>query len=152
MINGLKEWLLQLPDVVEAPHSFGGTEYQVNGRQFMHNHGPRYLDVHLSREDQERVIGEGKGERHRFTPARAGWVTFYIRSEGDVETPKELITLAYHDARKITAFRKQHSSPWYSADQVSTGATPGRRISVLTCTWPRSSTLEVHECYRLSLR
>jgi len=26
------------------------------------------------------------------------------------------------------------------------------RISVLTHTWPRSSTLEVHECYRLSLR
>ena len=62
---GLREWLLQLPDVVEAPHSFGGTEYQVNGRQFMHNHGPRYLDIHLSREDQERVIRESKAERHR---------------------------------------------------------------------------------------
>ena len=105
VIGGLKEWLLRLPDVVEAPHSFGGTEYQVNGRQFMHNHGPRYLDIHLSREDRERVIREGKAERHRFTPARAGWVTFHIRSDGDVETAKELITLAYNDARKITVFR-----------------------------------------------
>jgi hypothetical protein len=110
VINGLKEWLLQLPDVVEAPHSFGGTEYQVNGRQFMHNHGPRYLDIHLSREDQERVLHEGKAERHRFTPARAGWVTFHVRSDGDVETVKELITLAYNDARKITEFRKQRLS------------------------------------------
>jgi hypothetical protein len=110
VINELKEWLLQLPDVVEAPHSFGGTEYQVNGRQFMHNHGPGYLDIHLSREDQERVIREGKAERHRFTPARAGWVTFHLRSDRDVETAKELITLAYNDARKITAFRRQRLS------------------------------------------
>ncbi len=107
MINELKEWLLQLPDVVEAQHSFGGTEYQVNSRQFMHNHGPKYFDIHLSREDQERVLREGKAERHRFTPARAGWVTFQIRSDKDVETAKELITLAYNDARKITSFRKQ---------------------------------------------
>ncbi len=111
MINGLKEWLLQLPDVVEAPHSFGGTEYEVHGRQFMHNHGPRYLDIHLSREDQERVLLDGKAESHRFTPARAGWVTFQIRSDGDVETAKELITLAYNEARKITAFREKHLSP-----------------------------------------
>src|SRR2546425_9695123 len=110
VISGLKEWLLQLPDVVEAPHSFGGAEYQVNGRQFVHNHGPRYLDIHLSREDQERGIREGKAERHRFTPARARWGTFRIRSDWDVETAKELITLAYNDARKITAFRKQHLS------------------------------------------
>src|SRR3989449_5259171 len=110
VISGLKEWLLQLPDVVEAPHSFGGTEYQVYGREFMHTHGPRYLDIHLSREDQELVLREGKAERHQFTPARAGWVTFHIRSDGDVETAKELITLAYNDARKITAFRKQRLS------------------------------------------
>jgi len=110
MINGLKEWLLQLPDVVEAPHSFGGTEYQVNSRQFMHTHGPRYLDIHLSREDQERVILGGKAERHRFTSARAGWVTFHIRSDGDVGSAKELITLAYNEARKITAFRQRRLS------------------------------------------
>ena len=84
-----------MPDVVEAPHSFGGIEYRVNGRQFMHNHGPKYLDIHLSREDQERVLRDGKAERHRFTPARAGWVTFHMRSDGDVGSAKELITLAY---------------------------------------------------------
>ena len=111
MTSGLKEWLSQLTDVVEAPHSFGGTEYQVHGRQFMHNHGPRYLDIHLSPEDQERVLREGKAEPHRFTPARARWVTFRIRSDEDVDTAKELITLAYNDARKITAFREQRLSP-----------------------------------------
>jgi Family of unknown function (DUF5519) len=110
MISGLKKWLLQLPDVVEAPHSFGGTEYQVHGRQFMHSHGPRYLDIHLSREDQERILHEGKAEPHRFTPARAGWVTFHIRSEEDVGRLKEIITLAYNDARKITAFREKRLS------------------------------------------
>jgi len=68
----------------------------------------------LSREDQERVIREGKAERHRFTPLRAGWVIFHVRSYGDVETAKELITLAYNDARKVTAFENNaflHDSP-----------------------------------------
>jgi len=120
VINGLREWLLQLPDVVEAPHSFGGTEYQVNGRQFMHSHGPRYLDIHLSREDQERVLREDKAEQDRFTPARAGWVTFHIRSDEDVEIAKELIMLAYNDARKITAFRKQRFLRNNLLSQVST--------------------------------
>src|SRR2546428_13983027 len=58
--------------------------------------------------------------QHRFTPARAGWVTFHIRSDEDVEIAKELIMLAYNDARKITAFRKQRFLRNNLLSQVST--------------------------------
>jgi len=66
----------------------------------MHSHGPAYLDIRLSKEDQERVLREGMAEPHRFAP-QAGWVTFRIRSEKDVEVAKEVILLAYGNAEKL---------------------------------------------------
>ncbi len=48
--QNLKNWILQLPEVVEAPHRFGGTQFQVNGLEFMHFHGDTFLDIRLSKE------------------------------------------------------------------------------------------------------
>ncbi len=42
---------------------------------------------------------EGRAEPHRFAP-QAGWVTFRIRGDGDVEKAKEIIQLAYNNAEK----------------------------------------------------
>ncbi len=46
------------------------------------------------------MLKEGKADPHRFAP-QAGWVTFRIRSERDVEAAKELIRLAYDNAEKL---------------------------------------------------
>ena len=66
----------------------------------MHTHGTSHLDIRLSKEAQESMLKEGKAEPHRFAP-QAGWVTFRIRSEGDVEAAKDLIRLAYDNAQKL---------------------------------------------------
>ena len=105
MSKSLQDWILQLPNVSKASHRFGGTEYQVYGLEFMHSHGPSYLDIRLSKEDQERVLKENRAEHHRFAP-QAGWVTFRIRSEQDVENVKELIRLAYDNADKLMSAHK----------------------------------------------
>lgn len=105
----LDEWILQLPNVTLAPHRFGGTEYRVQGREFMHSHGPAYLDIRLSMQDQARVLKEGRAETHRFAP-QAGWVTFRIRSEADVEAAKELVRLAYENAERLVAGHRQPSA------------------------------------------
>ena len=102
MDKSLQDWILQLPNVAKASHRFGGTEFQVHGLEFMHSHGASHFDIRLSKEDQERMLKEGKAEPHRFAP-QAGWVTFRIRSEGDVEAAKELIRLAYDNAGKMMA-------------------------------------------------
>ncbi|HMB67412.1 MAG TPA: luciferase family protein [Candidatus Bathyarchaeia archaeon] len=102
MDESLQDWILQLPNVTKASHRFGGTEFQVHGLEFMHSHGSSYLDIRLSKQDQERMLREGKAESHRFAP-QAGWVTFRIHSEGDVEAAKELIRLAYDNAGKMMA-------------------------------------------------
>ncbi len=65
----------------------------------MHSHGSSYLDIRLSLVDQARVLREGCAEPHRFAP-QAGWVTFRIRGEGDVERAKEIIRLAYDNAEE----------------------------------------------------
>ena len=105
MNESIESWILQHPNVTKAPHRFGGTEYQVQGLEFMHTHGPSYLDIRLSKEDQERVLREKKAEHHRFAP-QAGWVTFRIRSESDVENAKELIQLAFDRASKLMSAHK----------------------------------------------
>jgi len=46
------------------------------------------------------MLKEGKADPHRFAP-QAGWVTFRIRSERDVEAAKELIRLAHDNAEKL---------------------------------------------------
>jgi len=95
-------WILQLPNVTKAAHTFGGTEFQVQGLEFVHTHGTSHLDIRLSSEDQERILKEGKAEPPRFGPP-AGWVTFRIRSEGDVDAAKELIRLSCDDAQNMMA-------------------------------------------------
>ncbi len=101
-VKGLKEWILQLPGVSEAPHRFGGTEFRIQNLEFMHTHGPAQLDIRLSKEDQARVLKEGKAQHHRASVHhKAGWVTFRIRSEKDLEAAKELIQLAYNNKRQL---------------------------------------------------
>jgi Family of unknown function (DUF5519) len=100
--ESLQDWILQLPDVTKASHRFGGTEFQIHGLEFMHTHGTSHLDIRLSKQDQERILNEGKAEPHRFAP-QAGWVTFRTRLEGDAEAAKELIRLAYDNAEKTIA-------------------------------------------------
>jgi len=100
MTRSLQDWILQLPSVTKASHRFGGTEYQIHGLEFMHSHGHDFLDIRLSKEDQERVLQEGKAESHRFAP-QAGWITFKIKSEDDIEAAKVIIRLAHNHAERM---------------------------------------------------
>jgi len=103
LAESLQDWILQLPNVKKASHRLGGTEYQVHGLEFMHTHGTSQLDIRLSKEDQERMLKEGKAEPHRFVHHQAGWVVFRIRTQDNTETAKELIRLAYDNADKLMA-------------------------------------------------
>jgi len=70
----LQDWILLLPNVTKALPRFGGTEFQVHGLEFMHTHGALQLDIKLSKQDQERMLKEGKAEPHSFvtSPSRLG--------------------------------------------------------------------------------
>ena len=100
LFRSLMEWVLQLPDVTQATHRMGGTEFRVHGLEFMHSHGPSFLDVRLSPKEQARVLREGKAEHHRAdVHHQEGWVSFTIEGKETVERAKELVQLAYENAK-----------------------------------------------------
>ena len=101
-IVALRLWIENLPDVTKAPHRFGGVEFQVQGLEFMHFHGESHMDLRLSKEDQARILNEGKAQRHQFAP-EAGWVTLRIGTEKDLENAREVIQLAYARSKTIMA-------------------------------------------------
>jgi hypothetical protein len=98
LFEDLKTWILQLPGVTQATHRFGGTEFQVDGLEFMHHHGPSFLDIRLSKTDQTIALKKGTVIPHRFAP-QAGWVSFRVDKVDDLGPAKELIQLAYDNAR-----------------------------------------------------
>ena len=104
----LKSWILQLPGVTEAPHRFGGTEFQVDRLEFMHSHGNSFLDIRLSKLDQARVLKDGSALPHRFAP-QAGWVSFRLGKAEDVDGAKRLVQLAYDNAKRT--MEAQRSKP-----------------------------------------
>jgi hypothetical protein len=70
IFESLKTWILQLPGVGEAPHRFGGTEFQIEGIEFMHSHGHSWLDIRLSKLDQASVLKTREALPHRFAPPK----------------------------------------------------------------------------------
>ena len=97
----LKAWILELPDVTDTVHRLGGTEFRVNGVEFMHSHGSSRLDVLLSKEDQSSELKAGQALRHRAdVHDEAGWVSLRIESSKDLTNAKRVVELAYEYSRK----------------------------------------------------
>jgi hypothetical protein len=97
----LKGWILELSEVTEALHRLGGTEFRVNGVEFMHSHGPSWLDIRLSKEDQSLVLKAGQALRHRAeVHDLAGWVSLRIESSKDLTNAKKVVELAYEYSKK----------------------------------------------------
>src|SRR3989442_10243805 len=102
--ESLRAWILRLPGVREAPHRVGGIEFQVDGVEFMHSHGPSWLDIRLSKEDQASVLKTGQALLHRAqVHSEAGWVSLRIENSQDLGKAKKVIQLAYEKAKKNLA-------------------------------------------------
>jgi len=111
LFENLKTWILQLPGVTQAAHRFGGTEFQVEGLEFRHHHGPSFLDIRLSKGDQATALKNGIALPHRFAP-QAGWISFRIEKAEDLDPAKKLILLAYENARtSMEAHRTRRVQP-----------------------------------------
>ena len=98
LFENLKAWILKLPGVSQSPHRFGGTEFRVEGLEFMHHHGPSFLDIRLAKNDQAIALKSGRAIPHRFAP-QTGWVSFRIEKPEDLESAQKLIQLAYENAK-----------------------------------------------------
>ncbi len=61
---------------------------------FMHIHGHGHCDIRLPKGDQARVLPEGKARPHRWAP-EAGYVTFIVDDEEDLEPAMDLIRMSH---------------------------------------------------------
>src|ERR1051326_1355260 len=92
----LRQRILNLPGVTERENAGIHEDAFFAGRtMFMHIHGHGHCDIRLSKEDQDRVLAEGKARPHRWAPEQ-GYVTFIVRRETDLEPAMELIRMSRH--------------------------------------------------------
>jgi len=66
----------------------------VGRTMFMHIHSFGHCDIRLPRNIQQEVLEKGEAQRHRWAP-EAGYVTFVVRKEADLDPVMELIQASY---------------------------------------------------------
>jgi len=93
--QALRQRILNLPDVTERQNAgIHEDAFFVGRTMFMHIHGHGHCDIRLAREDQERVLAEGKAHSHRWAPER-GYITFVVRNENDLAPAMGLIQMSH---------------------------------------------------------
>ena len=91
----LRERILSLSGVTERPHAgIHEDAFFVGRAMFMHIHGHGHCDIRLPKDIQQRVLAEGRARPHRWAP-QAGYVTFRVNTESDLEPAMELIRMSH---------------------------------------------------------
>jgi len=91
----LRQRILALPGVTERPNAgIHEDAFFVGRTMFMHIHGRGHCDIRLGADDQQRVLEHSKARRHRWAP-EAGYVTFVVNAQADLEHALELIRMSH---------------------------------------------------------
>ena len=91
----LRQTILALAGVTDRPNAGIHEDAFFVGRiMFMHIHGHGHCDIRLAQEDQQRVLAKGQARPHRWAP-EAGYVTFLVNVEEDLEPAMELIRMSH---------------------------------------------------------
>ncbi len=93
-IEELKQTLTSWPGVKANPHRFGGTEFNLGKVEIGHMHSSGMVDIPFNSKIRTQLLAEKRVEPHHLLPD-TGWITFYIRSDADVEQAIWLFRLSY---------------------------------------------------------
>jgi len=91
--------LLTWDDMEAHPHRFGGTEFRIGRREIGHIHGDVLVDIPFPKKVRDEIIAAGEAEPHHILP-ETGWVSFYLRNDGDIERAIALLKKSYDLALK----------------------------------------------------
>lgn len=80
--------------LAQAPHRFGGVEFTLGKVEIGHIHRNGMVDIPFTRPIRDQLISEGKAEHHHLL-ADSGWVSYYVRSDADVEGAIWLFRVSY---------------------------------------------------------
>lgn len=95
----ITEALLLWEGVSTAPHRFGGVEYRLGTRELGHVHGDQLVDIPFPKKVRDEIVSAGIAEPHHILP-ETGWVSFYLREEGDVQNAISLLRRSYEIASR----------------------------------------------------
>ena len=91
----LRQRILSLPGVTERQNAgIHEDAFFVGRTMFVHIHGHGHCDIRLAKEDQARVLAQGKARPHRWAPEK-GYVTFMACNENDLAPAMELIRMSH---------------------------------------------------------
>jgi len=93
-IEHIKQTVTAWPGVTVSPHRFGGLEFNLGGVEIGHIHHNGMVDIPFNSKIRSQLLAEHRAEPHHLLP-ETGWITFYIRSEADVEQAIWLFRLSY---------------------------------------------------------
>jgi len=93
-IERVRQAVTAWPGVSANPHRFGGVEFNLGRIEVGHIHSNGMVDIPFNSKIRDRLIEEQRAEPHHLLPD-TGWISFYIRSEGDVERAVWLYRLSY---------------------------------------------------------
>jgi predicted DNA-binding protein (MmcQ/YjbR family) len=100
--------------VSAQPHRFGGREFNLDTREIGHIHGDKLVDIPFPKKVCDELVSAGEVKAHHILPD-SGWISFYIREEGDVGRAIQLLEKSYklaleQKARKESTLASQHVS------------------------------------------
>src|SRR5437588_9501573 len=90
----IRDAVLEWPGVSAHPHRFGGIEYRLDRREIGHVHGDYLVDIPFPTRIRDEVVAAGLARPHHILPD-SGWVSFYIREEGDIERAISLLRRSF---------------------------------------------------------
>lgn len=99
------ETLLTWDGVEAHPHRFGGTEFRIGRRELGHIHGDYLVDIPFPKKVRDEIVSNGLAEPHHILP-ETGWISFYLRTEDDVEKAIGLLNRSYDIAMKQRLSRR----------------------------------------------
>ena len=98
-IQQIIELLLTWEGIESHPHRFGGMEFRIGKREIGHIHGDSLVDIPFPKKVRDEIVAAGEAEPHHILP-ESGWVSFYLREEGDVQKVIDLLNRSYQIALK----------------------------------------------------
>jgi hypothetical protein len=89
--------LLTWEGIEAHPHRFGGTEFRVGKREIGHIHGDSLVDIPFPKKIRDEIVAAGEASPHHILPD-TGWVSFYLKEEGDIKRAIDLLKRSYEIA------------------------------------------------------
>ncbi len=91
--------LLTWEGIESHPHRFGGVEFRIGKREIGHIHGDSLVDIPFPKKVRDEIVAAGEAQPHHILP-ETGWVSFYLKEEGDVQKAIDLLQRSYQIALK----------------------------------------------------